>query len=323
MTRAVEKRLLAVVVILTIAAAFYDFGSVSAQGQKADYLWEGWHKVPDPSHIQYKVSHDRVVALSNLSKGSEGCSSFTFAGKIAKVNFDDYGTNVRSFALEYDDGDRSLTNVDRISLDNPGMTMVDLEWITQGLRTLIRPNWYIQGTLISCGAAGRFTWLDAIQSSSPTRPITPNASASAPTSTSEGQPQSKPVANNAEGVPLLVQGGTFVIPVQINGQITLNFTIDSGAADVSIPADVVSTLIRTGTIQKSDFIGQKTYRLADGSTVPSATFVIRSLKVGNHLLENVTGSIASAEADLLLGQSFLRRFNSWSIDNKRQVLLLN
>jgi len=103
----------------------------------------------------------------------------------------------------------------------------------------------------------------------------------------------------------------------------LNFTIDSGAADVSIPADVVSTLIRTGTIQDSDFVGQKMYRLADGSTVPSPTFLIRSLKVGNRVLENVLGSVASAKADLLLGQSFLRRFNSWSIDNKRRVLLLN
>ena len=135
--------------------------------------------------------------------------------------------------------------------------------------------------------------------------------------------QLKPQVNDAEGIPLLVEGGTFVIPVLINGQITLNFTIDSGAADVSIPADVVSTLMRTGTIQESDFVGQKMYRLADGSTVPSATFLIRSLKVGNHLLENVMGSVASAQADLLLGQSFLSRFNSWSIDNKRQVLLLN
>jgi hypothetical protein len=52
--------------------------------------------------------------------------------------------------------------------------------------------------------------------------------------------------------------------------------------------------------------------------VPSPTFLIRSLKVGNHLLENVTGNIASAQADLLLGQSFLRRFNPWSIDSERQ-----
>jgi clan AA aspartic protease (TIGR02281 family) len=137
--------------------------------------------------------------------------------------------------------------------------------------------------------------------------------ASGPTRISKRQPS----------LALKEQDGTFVIPVLINGQITLNFTIDSGASDVSIPADVVSTLIRMGAIQQSDFVGQKTYRLADGSTVPSPTFLIRSLKVGSHLLENVTGTIPSAQADLLLGQSFLRRFNSWSIDNKRQVLLLN
>jgi hypothetical protein len=69
---------------------------------------------------------------------------------------------------------------------------------------------------------------------------------------------------SAQSIPLKEQGGTFVIPVLINGQITLNFTIDSGAADVTIPADVVTTLMRTGTIQKSDFIGHQNFRLADG-----------------------------------------------------------
>jgi clan AA aspartic protease (TIGR02281 family) len=172
--------------------------------------------------------------------------------------------------------------------------------------------------------------LDGIKSVSSTKPISkpPNTTVSDPEPAPKViiAPQSQPAQsanNDTESIPLSVQGGTFVIPVVINGQITLNFTIDSGAADVSIPADVVSTLMRTGTIQESDFVGKKTYRLADGSSVPSVTFVIRSLKVGNHLLENVTGSVASAQADLLLGQSFLRRFNSWSIDNKRQMLLLN
>jgi hypothetical protein len=37
----------------------------------------------------------------------------------------------------------------------------------------------------------------------------------------------------------------------------------------------------------------------------------------------IVALIASAAVtDLLLGQSFLGRFNSWSIDNKRRVLLL-
>jgi len=126
----------------------------------------------------------------------------------------------------------------------------------------------------------------------------------------------------AVAVPLLKEGGTFSVPVVINNAITLHFVIDSGASDVSLPMDVVSTLWRTGTLRQSDFIGQKTYQLADGSKMPSQTFRIRSMKVGNRTIENVTGSIAPMEGSLLLGQSFLSRFRSWSIDNGKQALLL-
>jgi predicted aspartyl protease len=118
-------------------------------------------------------------------------------------------------------------------------------------------------------------------------------------------------------------GGTYVIPVLINNTITLKFAIDSGASDVSIPADVASTLVRSGTITSSDFIGNQTFQLADGSTVPSAEFRIRSLKVGNLELQNVTATLANANGPLLLGQTFLSRLSSWSIDNARHVLLLN
>jgi clan AA aspartic protease (TIGR02281 family) len=124
-------------------------------------------------------------------------------------------------------------------------------------------------------------------------------------------------------VPMLADGGTFKVPVAINGQLTLDFIVDSGAADVSIPADVVLTLIRTGTLAEADFLDSQTYRMADGSTVPSQRFRIRSLKVGDTVLENVTGSVAPVAGSLLLGQSFLTRFKSWSIDNLRQALVLN
>jgi len=127
----------------------------------------------------------------------------------------------------------------------------------------------------------------------------------------------------ASAIPLKRQDNTFLIPVVINGSLVLDFIIDSGASDVSIPADVFLTLMRTGTIRNEDFLGSKEYQLADGSTVPSETFMIRTLKVGNRELENVTGSVARVEGSLLLGQSFLTRFRSWSIDNERGVLLLN
>jgi predicted aspartyl protease len=123
-------------------------------------------------------------------------------------------------------------------------------------------------------------------------------------------------------VPLKKQGGVYVIRVLINNAIYLDAIVDSGAADVSVPADVVMTLMRNRTITTTDFVGARNYTLADGSTMPSETFRIRSLKVGDKIVENVTGSVAPVNGDLLLGQSFLSRLTSWSIDNAKHALIL-
>jgi predicted aspartyl protease len=128
--------------------------------------------------------------------------------------------------------------------------------------------------------------------------------------------------SSVTSVPMKREGGTYVVPVVINDAITLNFVVDSGAADVLIPADVVMTLRRTGTLTEADFQGEQRYKLADGSTVPSQTFHIRSLKVGGRVVENVIGSIASEKSSPLLGQGFLGHFKSWSVDNAKHALVL-
>jgi predicted aspartyl protease len=124
-------------------------------------------------------------------------------------------------------------------------------------------------------------------------------------------------------VPMRIEGGTYVVSVLINDAITLDFIVDSGASAVSIPADVVMTLMRTKTLRDTDFLGEQIYVLADGSKVPSQTFVIRSLKVGNKVLENVNGSVAPVRGSLLLGQTFLSRFKSWSVDNTKHALVIS
>jgi clan AA aspartic protease (TIGR02281 family) len=157
--------------------------------------------------------------------------------------------------------------------------------------------------------------------SSPTPPQGPTNPSGAEVSSNPTRVEAPSNTTRIE-VPLKSLGGTFVVPVFINGAITLNFVVDSGAADVSVPADVVGTLIRAGTIEKSDFTGKQTYMLADGSVSPTRTFIIRSLKVGDVLIENVNGSVSPAAGALLLGQSFLQRFKSWSMDNNKHVLVL-
>jgi len=129
-------------------------------------------------------------------------------------------------------------------------------------------------------------------------------------------------AGQQGAVTMVEEGGVFAVPVLINDTITLNFIVDSGASGVSIPEDVVSTLMRSGTITDADFTGTQTFVLADGSTTTKPTFNIRTLKVGDITLENIEGSVADAQGPLLLGQSFLGRFNSWSINNSNHTLVL-
>ena len=121
---------------------------------------------------------------------------------------------------------------------------------------------------------------------------------------------------------MIREAGTFKIPVRINGVLELQFTVDSGTSDVTIPVDVVTTLIRTGTIRDTDFVGEQTYRLADGSTIRSRTFRLRQLQVGDRTITNVLGSVASVNGSLLLGQSFLSRFQRVSFDYGQGVLVL-
>ena len=75
-------------------------------------------------------------------------------------------------------------------------------------------------------------------------------------------------------------GGVYSLPVRINGVITLDFILDTGASEVTIPANVALTLLRAGTIKEGDFLPGKKYRLADGSTLKGSRFKIRELEVG-------------------------------------------
>jgi hypothetical protein len=127
-------------------------------------------------------------------------------------------------------------------------------------------------------------------------------------------------AGNTE-IPLIKQGGVYTLPVRINEVITLNFILDSGASEVVIPVDVAMTLIRAGTISERDFLPGKSFSLADGSVMKSERFVIRVLELGGYKIFNVPGAIGSATSSLLLGQNLLEKFDNWTLDNRRHMLI--
>ncbi|MGH9439570.1 MAG: OmpA family protein, partial [Terriglobia bacterium] len=163
----------------------------------------------------------------------------------------------------------------------------------------------------------------------PTKELTsPTVTEPPPTIGPAASPGGHPVGlaeartSTVDVVPLQEKGGTFVVPVQINGAITLGFVVDSGSTDVQIPLDVFSTLVRAKTIVASDLIGDRTYLLADGSTQKEPRFIVRELKVGSYTFRNVPASVSAPTGSLLLGESFLSRFAQWTLDNQQHVLRL-
>jgi predicted aspartyl protease len=132
-------------------------------------------------------------------------------------------------------------------------------------------------------------------------------------------------SNEAEKtlVPLTHSGGVYRLFAVVNGSYRGEFVLDSGASDVSLSQRFLRVLINGGTVTQADLGPIRHYRLADGRTVPSQTFRLRSIQVGDKIASNVLGSVAESEdADMLLGQSFLSHFKSWSIDNAKHALVL-
>jgi clan AA aspartic protease (TIGR02281 family) len=126
----------------------------------------------------------------------------------------------------------------------------------------------------------------------------------------------------AEKIPVTGDGGVYSVPVQVNGALTVDFVLDTGASVVMIPADVALALKRTGTLEPSHERGVTEYELADGSTVTHRRVVLRTLTIGSRTLRNVEGVIGSVRSTLLLGQTALRQLEPWRLDTKSGHLIV-
>ena len=132
----------------------------------------------------------------------------------------------------------------------------------------------------------------------------------------------EPNMNNNNEVAVKKVGGVYSLPVELNEVLKINFIFDSGASDVSISPDVALTLLKAETIKDSDWLQGEYYKFADGSIAKSKRFKLKSLKIGNKVIRNVTCSISnSIDSPMLLGQSVLNKFGKYTFDNKRQLLI--
>ncbi|MFZ0928724.1 MAG: retroviral-like aspartic protease family protein [Syntrophobacteraceae bacterium] len=127
----------------------------------------------------------------------------------------------------------------------------------------------------------------------------------------------------ATEIQLQEMGGVYTLPVRVNGVITLNFILDSGASEVCIPSDILPLLLKAGTVTDKDFLPGKNLKLADGSILRSSRFTIKVLNIGGYKIFNVPAVITPGKGFPLLGQSFLNRIESWTLDNRTHKLTLS
>lgn len=117
--------------------------------------------------------------------------------------------------------------------------------------------------------------------------------------------------------------GTFQVEASINGSAPMRFILDTGASGVSISQSLADKLIADGKMSVADYRGSTDSELADGSKQRVQIYMLRSVTIGEHTVNDVLATIGGHDDPLLLGQAVLRKFSSWSIDNQRRVLSLN
>lgn len=117
------------------------------------------------------------------------------------------------------------------------------------------------------------------------------------------------------------ENGVKYVWIEVNG-IRLRFIFDTGASNICISSSEASVLYRQGTLSEEDFIGLENFQDATGRISEGAKVNLKTVKVGNNILENIEATVINNEnAPLLLGQSVLDRFGSIEIDNENNKIV--
>lgn len=138
------------------------------------------------------------------------------------------------------------------------------------------------------------------------------------------RPDSKPVLKQMGSGPTEVamerENGVYKVPVTING-VPMKFILDTGASLISMSDAEAELLYKRGAISEADIIGRSRFQDATGAISPGAVIRLKSVQIGDRVLENVSANIVSGnKAPLLLGQSALSKFGKISLDYQRNVV---
>lgn len=132
----------------------------------------------------------------------------------------------------------------------------------------------------------------------------------------------KRTSNTESRILIKKNNGVVFVPVRIGNLLTTDFVFDSGAGECSISSQLEKQLIKNGIIKKSDYLSNGLYKLADGTIIENRRVNICLMQIGNKIVKNIIASIGDTDSPNLLGQSFLAKLKTWSINNDAGVLTI-
>lgn len=128
------------------------------------------------------------------------------------------------------------------------------------------------------------------------------------------------VQKGSNVVKMKKEDGVYFVPIEINGA-NMEFIFDTGASTISMSATEVLFLIKQGKLNEEDVLGTQSFIDATGTVSEGTLINLKTVKIGNKTLYNVTASIVNnLEAPLLLGQSALAEFGKVTIDYQKNEI---
>jgi clan AA aspartic protease (TIGR02281 family) len=129
-------------------------------------------------------------------------------------------------------------------------------------------------------------------------------------------------ANRDFEIPFLPQkrGGTYDVKGSLNG-LKLDMLYDTGASNISISQLEEEFMLKNGYLDESDFIGERSFSIADGSSMKSKLYIVKDFELGGVVIHNIEISVMpNRKAGILLGQSAMARFGKFEVDNQRNII---